>query len=310
MPKSFLEVEFNNMERNYHQSVLLEEVLDSLSVERNEIYLDATFGGGGHTQGILNLGGKVIALDIDKCASVNAKKKYKLIEKKGVWVTDNGNLKIYRSNFKDLDLIAKKEKIKGFSGVIYDLGVSSYMFDEAKRGFSFSKPGPLDMRMDQDLTVTASDLLNVLNEGELYELFSKLGQEPYARSIARDVVRYRLTKQFKSTLELADLVRSKYKYSKKGSDPSTRVFMALRIAVNDELNNLKESLPKASKFLKKNGRLVVISFHSLEDRIVKDYLKNDPSLEVLGKKPIIASPSEVKLNPRSASAKMRVALKK
>lgn len=310
MPKNYQGVVFNNMKNNYHQSVLLEEALNALSVKRNQIYLDTTFGGGGHTQGILELGGNVLALDVDQQALVNATKSHKLVKKNGVWVTINGRLKIYRSNFRDLDLVAEKEAIKEFAGIIYDLGVSSHMFDAAERGFSFSKPGPIDMRMDQDLTVAASDLLNALNEGELYELFSKLGQEPYARYIARDVVRFRINKPFESTLELANLVRQKYKHSKRGSDPSTRVFMALRIAVNDELNNLKISLPKASKLLKKGGRLVVISFHSLEDRIVKDFFKNDLSLEILAKKPIVATSKELKMNPRSASAKMRVASKR
>lgn len=297
------------METNYHTSVLFVESLEALSVVPGETYLDATLGGGGHTKGILDFGGKVIALDIDQDAIENAKKKFDLASRDGVWVTESGNLKIYKSNFQNLDLVVERAQVKEFSGIIFDLGVSSFQLDTTERGFSFSKSGPLDMRMDQDLKVRAADLLNALNEGELYELFSKLGQEPYARRIARDVVRYRVNKQFESTDELASLVRSAHKSIKKEIDPSTRVFMALRIAVNDELNALRGALPKASRLLKQGGRLVVISFHSLEDKIVKDYFKNEQKLSVITEKPITASDEEIRLNKRSRSAKMRIAEK-
>ncbi len=298
------------METNYHTSVLFSESLEALIVVPGETYLDATLGGGGHTKGILDFGGQVIALDIDQDAIENAKKKFNLVSRDGVWVTKKGNLKIYKSNFQNLDLVAEEAQIKEFSGIIFDLGVSSFMLDTTERGFSFSRSGPLDMRMDQDLEVRAADLLNALNEGELYELFSKLGQEPYARRIAGDVVRYRVNKQFESTDELANLVRGVHKSNKKEIDPSTKVFMALRIAVNDELNALRSALPKATKLLKKGGRLVVISFHSLEDKIVKDHLKNDKNLVAITDKPITASNEEIRINKRSRSAKMRVAEKK
>ena len=215
-----------------------------------------------------------------------------------------------KNNFQNLDQVAKQAQVGQFSGIIFDLGVSSFMFETADRGFSFAKPGPLDMRMDQALQVTAADLLNALNEGELYELFSKLGEEPYARRIARDVIRYRVNKKFESTDELVNLVGKAHKNIKKEINPSTKVFMALRIAVNDELNALKEALPKASGLLKKGGRLVVISFHSLEDRIVKEYFKLDQSLVVITKKPLTASEEELRQNKRSRSAKMRISEKK
>ncbi len=298
------------MENNYHKSVLFDEALQALSVIPGEVYLDATFGGGGHTKGILDFGGKVIALEVDIDAIEEAKKDLNLENRDGVWVTPSGNLKIYKSNFQKLDLAAKNANISRFSGIIFDLGVSSFMLDTPKRGFSFSKPGPLDMRMDQDLEVKASDLLNALNEGELYELFSKLGEEPYARRIASDVIRYRLNKKFENTEELANLVNKAHKNNKKAINPSTKVFMALRIAVNDELNVLKEALPKASGLLKKGGRLVVISFHSLEDKIVKEYFKQDQSLVAITDKPITATETELGQNKRSRSAKMRVAQKK
>lgn len=294
---------------NYHQSVLYQEVLEALCVVPGEDYLDATFGGGGHSQGILEFGGKVIALDFDKDALENAKNKFELVDKDGVWVTGNGNLKIYKSNFREIDTVAQKAGLKDFSGIIFDLGVSSFMVDTAARGFSFAKNGPLDMRMDQDLQVRAADLLNALNEGELYELFSKLGQEPYARRFARDVVRNRVNKPFESTKDLVDIINSAVKVRKAGSNPSTRAFMALRIAVNDELNNLTVSLPKAAKLLRSGGRLVIISFHSLEDKIVKDFIKSSKTLKIITEKPVVASLDEIRNNPRARSAKMRVAEK-
>lgn len=297
------------MENNYHQSVLFNEALDALQVKPGETYLDATLGGGGHTQGILDQGGKVVAIDFDIDAIKNAQKKFGLVEENGVWLTPDSRLKIYKSNFQNLDQVAKLSKIEEFSGIIFDLGASSHMLDKPERGFSFSKPGPLDMRMDQDLTVKACDLLNALNEGELYELFSKLGEESDARRIARDVVRYRLTKKFETTEELAAVINKTHKDNKNRINPSTKVFMALRIAVNDELNSLRESLPKATSNLKKGGSLVVISFHSLEDRIVKEFFRSEKNLVEITKKPILASFEEVKLNKRARSAKMRIAEK-
>lgn len=297
-----------NKTDTFHTSVLSEEVLEALNVIPGEDYLDATLGGGGHTGKILNFGGKVVALDFDDQAITHAIKEFNLKERNGVWVTKEGNLKVYQKNFTDIDSL---EKNKVFSGLIFDLGASSFMFDSAARGFSFSKEAPLDMRMDKNLSVTASDLLNGLNEGELYELFSKLGEEHYARRIARDVKLNRIGKKVWSTLELADLVCKVYRSLRVRTEihPATKVFMALRLAVNDELNNLREALPKASERLKKGGRMMVISFHSLEDKIVKDFFKGRADLRVLTGKPILATEAEVKANPRSRSAKMRVAEK-
>ncbi len=298
------------METNYHKSVLFTESLEALSLLPGETYLDATTGGAGHTKGILDFGSKVIGIDVDIDAIENAKRLFDLKEKNGVWVTKSGNLKIYKDNFQNLDKVAEQAEIKHFSGIIFDLGVSSFMLDTPERGFSFTGNGPLDMRMDKDLEVRAADLLNVLNEGELYELFSRLGQESYARRIARDVVRYRVNKRFETADELTSLVKHAHQNNKNDINPSTKVFMALRIAVNDELNSLREALPKASQRLTKGGRLVVISFHSLEDKIVKEYFKNDPTLSIVTKKPITATEHEVQVNKRSRSAKMRVAEKK
>lgn len=298
---------------NYHKSVLFEEVLEGLSVIPGEIYLDTTFGGGGHSLGILNSGGIVVALDTDNDAIENAKKNFDLGEKStGVWVTKDGKLTLVKANFKDLDYVIKKNNFGKFAGVIFDLGVSSFMLDNPDRGFSFSKIGPLDMRMDQTLAVKASDLLNALNEGELYDLFIRLGEESNARRIARGVIQYRLEKKFETTTEFSNLIKQIIgpNFNKK-IDPSTKVFMALRIAVNDELNVLKTALPKATNALRSGGRLAVISFHSMEDRIVKDYFKKETTkLKILNDKPITAATDEVKKNARSRSAKLRVAERK
>jgi 16S rRNA (cytosine1402-N4)-methyltransferase len=296
--------------QGFHKSVLYQEVLEALSVIPGEVYVDATLGGGGHTEGILQNGGKVIALDVDSAAIDFSSKRLGARKEGGVWVTPTGNLTIYQSNFRHLDSVVKEEGVKSVSGILFDLGVSSFMLEAPERGFSFVKEGPLDMRMDQSLQVRAVDLVNALNEGELYELFSKLGEEPHARRFARDIVSHRLNKRIETTRELAEIIDQSLGRVfgiKKEINPSTRVFMALRIAVNDELNNLKEALPKAVALLKRGGRLVIISFHSLEDRIVKEFLKKEATLKILTKKPLIPTQEEIRENPRARSAKMRVA---
>lgn len=294
---------------NYHKSVLGREVLEALNIIPGETYLDATLGGGGHTEGILNFVGKVVALDFDKDAIENAKKRFHLLEKDGVWVTNSGNLKIIKENFQNLDKALDRVKQKQVAGVLFDLGVSSHMLDTPERGFSFGKEGPLDMRMDQDLSVKASDLINALNEGEIYELLIRLGEVSNARSIASNIIRSRVEQKIIYTTELARVVNLGHRRRKGEIDPATKVFMALRIAVNDELNNLKQALPKALSRLKKGGRLVVLSFHSLEDRIVKDFFKSSAELRAITDKPISASHTEVSENPRARSVKMRVAEK-
>lgn len=284
----------------------MNEVLEGLNIFPGEVYLDCTFGGGTHSKAILNLQGKVIGLEIDQEAIKNAEKVFGLVEKDGVWVTTDSNLKLYRENFKDLDKVAEIEGLKEVSGVLFDLGVSSHQLDTAERGFSFSKEGNLDMRLDQRLSVSAKELIKVLNEGELYELFSRLGGERNARFIARNIVRHREQEEIETTKDLVRIIGDK-RFGIDKIHPATKVFMALRIAVNDELNNLREALPKAVEVLKEGGRVVVISFHSLEDKIVKDFFKNEKRLRILSEKPIIALEEEQKLNPRSRSAKLRIA---
>lgn len=213
-----------------------------------------------------------------------------------------------------MSAVAQEFGLTAVAGILLDLGLSSEQLADPNRGFSFNLDAPLDMRASPDYQVTAADLINGLNKGELYELFAKLGEEQHSLSIADLIVRTRLIKPITTTKQLSELVM---KAVSKRQDlsahwrihPATKVFQALRIAVNDELNNLKAVLPQAVALLKPGGRLAVISFHSLEDRIVKLYFKNNAQVINLTKKPIMASDEEIKANPRSRSAKLRVAEK-
>jgi 16S rRNA (cytosine1402-N4)-methyltransferase len=284
---------------DYHISVLLNETIEALQVKPGEKYIDATLGGGGHTSEILKLGGKVLGIDQDQDA---------LDFVRGKLGADK-NLVLAKGNFKDIASLAKDNGFKDLSGILFDLGVSSHHVDEADRGFSFNKDGPLDMRMDRDQKIKASDLIQTLTKGELYELFTKLGEERFSRSIIESIIRARQIKKIETTTELAEIISKAVPYRQKGINPATRVFQALRIAVNDELNSLAEALPEARDLLGANGRLAVITFHSLEDRIIKHRFK-DWAEEGLGtvitKKPIIPSEEEIEINKRSRSSKLRV----
>lgn len=283
----------------YHTSVLLRETIDWLQVEAGKEYIDATLGGGGHTAEILERGGKVLGIDQDQEALDEVAEKIKV----------GKELILAKGNFKDIDSLAHDNGFQSLSGIIFDLGVSSHQFDQGSRGFSFQKEGPLDMRMDRDQKVKAADLIHILTKGELYELFTKLGEERFARPILTSIVRARQIKKIETTTELAEIINKVVPYRQKGINPATRVFQALRIAVNDELNNLIEALPKARDLLGEGGRLAVITFHSLEDRIVKHQFRDwaEKGLgEVLTKKPVIPGEEEIEHNKRSRSAKLRV----
>lgn len=289
---------------NFHTPVLLEEIIDFLRVTPGEKYIDATLGGGGHTEEILKRGGKVLGIDWDPEA----------IEYVGSRIQGLGfrnNLTLIRGNFKDLKQIALSNNFGEVSGILFDLGVSTHQISTEERGFSFSSDAPLDMRMDPGLAVTAQDLVNGLTKGELYELFFKLGEEHNSRAIAQAVVRARAVKPIRTCLELAELIAQVKGggWKKRKIHPATQVFQALRIAVNGELENLKVALPQAVELLKKEGRLVVISFQSLEDRIVKDFFRQEKRLKTLTKHPLRPSVEEITINPRSRSAKMRLAEK-
>lgn len=288
-----------------HQSVLKDEVIEFLNVKPGHLYIDATAGGGGITEEILKLGGKVLAIDRDPEAIKHLKsevKSYKLKVK---------SLVIRYGNFANIEKIAKESGFGKVSGILFDLGLSTNQLETPERGFSFRKNGPLDMRMEPSLEVCAKDIINNFEKRRLNEIFKTYADERLSWSIADAIVSTRQIKPINSTSELASIVQEVYrkKRIKTKIDPATKVFMALRIIVNSELINLKEALPQTDKLLKGGGRLVVISFHSLEDAIVKRFFKDASNLKVLTKSPIGPTEEEIKRNPRSRSAKLRVAEK-
>ena len=295
---------------NFHTSVLLKETVDLLQVSKGKKYIDATLGGGGHTKEIIKRGGIVLGIDVDEEAIkyVSENFKFEIL---------NFKLKLAKANFRDIDKIARSQNFDRVSGIIFDLGVSSHQIESVDRGFSFLKDAPLDMRMDPSAgsgqTVTASDIVNLASKKKLYEIFSKLGEESHARAISDAIVRARRIKALLTTGELAGIIEKEYHLGKNVPDfiraeADKRVFQALRIAVNNELENLKEAMPKAIELLALGGRLVVISFHSLEDRIVKlaflDFKKRGMG-EIITKKPLIPGLAELKVNRRAKSAKLR-----
>lgn len=274
----------------YHESVLLKEAVAGLKIKKNSKYIDATLGGGGHSFEILRLGGIVLGIDVDKDAIANIEK------------NKPENLIVERGNFRDIDKIALLNNFGKVAGIIFDLGVSGHQIDEPKRGFSFRNVGPLDMRMDQELGVRALDLIRILTKKELSEIFTKFGEETRAWEIADAIVKARSTKSIETTGDLA-------KIAFRVAGQSKRVFQALRIVVNDELNSIEEALPKALGLLEKNGRLCVISFHSLEDRIVKrKFLEfEDKKMgKIITEKPIVPTQEEIERNKRAGSAKLRI----
>ena len=286
----------------FHVSVLLQEVIDYLQIKHGKKYIDATLGGGGHTREMISRGGIVLGVDADLDAISFIKKNFK-------FQISNLKLTLVQGNFNEIGKIARENGFEKVSGILFDLGVSGHQFDEAQRGFSFSKEGPLDMRMDTALTVSAKDLVNGLTEQELEELFTRLGEERFARKIADSIVKARAKKQIATTRELAEIVKQSVYKSHYDIHPATRVFQALRIAVNDELNVLREALPQAVDLLEDKGRIAVISFHSLEERIVKHaFIKfmEQGRGTIITKKPLVPTEPEVRKNPRSRSAKLRV----
>lgn len=293
---------------NYHTPVLLKEVTDFLQVKTSKKYIDATIGGGGHTDVILSLGGKVLGIDEDQDALdyVGNKRKTENVKLK--------NLTLAKGNFSNLGEIAHLNSFERVSGILFDLGVSSHQVDTPNRGFSFLREGPLDMRMDKDASVTAETLVNLLGKGELYDLFNKLGQEHRAWSISNSIVQSRRVKAIQTTGELTNVIAQAYGIRGEISDftknkISQKVFQALRMAVNNELESIQIALPQALELLESRGRIAVISFHSLEDGIVKKTFK-DFKEKGLGKiitgKPIEAGDEERKQNSRARSAKLRV----
>lgn len=280
-----------------HQSILVDEIISILKPTPKKIFIDATLGDGGHTQKLLEKGALIIGIDQDQDALNRATKRLNLPQPNFILIKDN---------FQNLTSICQKIKFDSVDGILFDLGVSTHQLLEPKRGFSFVE-GPLDMRMDKKLGVTAADLVNGLTQKELADLFFTLGDERRARVYASRIATSRLKKPITTTKELADIIAFNSPRGK--HHPATKVFQALRMAVNLEREVLQDTLPQAVSLLKKGGVLCVISFHSGEDRLVKDFLKVQTNLKIINQKPIVPSPAEIKANPRSRSAKLRAAIK-
>lgn len=288
---------------NYHVSVLLQEAVDALQIQKGKKYIDATLGAGGHSREIVERGGIVLGIDQDSEAIQFVEEELRVKNQEL-----RNNITIAQGNFSTIAQIARENEFEKVSGILFDIGVSSHQLDTNVRGFSFLTDGPLDMRMSSSLGTTAADLVNGLHKGELADLFTKYGEEPFAKKAAEAIVQERLERPIQTTKDLADLIaRSIPKIGK--VHPATKVFQALRIAVNDELFALEKGLDEALGLLETNGRLVVITFHSLEDRIVKKAFEayEEKGLgQIQTKKPIVPSNEEIESNKRSRSAKMRV----
>lgn len=312
---------------NYnHVPVLLKEVVELLDPKPGEDFADGTLGGGGYTRALLEKTkpkGRILAIDLDKDAIRN-------IESGSLNQELGKRLFVHHRNFKDIDKIAQKESFEGFDGIVVDLGMSSYQLDQAERGISFQKKELLDMRFDQSQKEDAKFILNTFEEKRLVEIFENYGEEKFSRQIARKIIEYRIKNQeLKYTTELMEVIEEALPkpVKHKAKDSARRVFQALRIAVNHELSNLEEFLPKSFSLLKPGGRLAVVSFHSLEDRIVKRYFLEltkgcvcpldfpicqcgkNPQGKLLTKKPISPSETENKNNPRAKSSKLRAIIK-
>jgi 16S rRNA (cytosine1402-N4)-methyltransferase len=282
---------------------LFAESLEYLAIRPDGIYVDATFGAGGHSRGILSRlrGGRLIAFDADPQAQARAA------------AIDDPAFTFVHSNFRELTDNLDRLGIELVDGVLYDLGVSSMQFDDASRGFSFRESAPLDMRMNPRAGQSAYDVLMTASETELADIFFHYGQERAARRIARAIVQRRQAGTLpRGTMEFGQMVSGLLHRpgQRERIHPATRVFQALRIAVNDELDALRESLDTAVGRLRTAGRVVVISFHSLEDRIVKHKFREDERLEIITRKPVVASDAEIERNPRARSAKLRAAQRK
>jgi len=289
-----------------HRPVMCKELVNYLNLNKGGVVLDCTVGSGGHTEAILKeIGpqGKLIGIDQDHHALDAARDK--LLER-------FKNCTLIQGNFRNMDAILAELSIDNLDGIIFDLGISSLQLDSVARGFSIRLDAPLDMRMDSNLKLSAFDLVNFLPEESISDILKKYGEERWHNRIARTIVRERKKSIIVSTRQLADLVRrvTPSKYTR--IHPATRTFQALRIAVNDELMALREGLNKCVSYLRKGARVCVVSFHSLEDRIVKrkfrDFAK-EGRLKIITKKPIRPTDEETHANPRARSAKMRVAEK-
>lgn len=308
-----------------HIPVLLDETIEGLNINKDGVYVDATLGGGGHSMEILKKledgNGFLIGIDQDEDAIAHTKEKLKEY-------TDKKKLVIIKDNFENIDTILDNLDIKKINGILFDLGVSSYQFDEESRGFSYNKDAKLDMRMDIDNPLTCERLVNEFDEDEIYKIIKEYGEDNFAKNIAKKIVAYRKNKKIETTMELADIVKSaipaKFKYgSGQGKNPAKRTFQAFRIYINKELDVIDVALDKVIDRLDDKGRICVITFHSLEDRLVKEKFKTfeNPCTcpkgypcvcgkkskgIMVNKKVIVANDEELENNRRSKSAKLRI----
>src|SRR3989339_1438395 len=287
-----------------HKPVMVEEVLDYLNLQSGQIILDCTVGGGGHASGILDKikpDGFLIGIDKDMEILQTAKQSLS---------KTTGKFKLYHADYSDIDEVLRQAEVDKVNGVLLDLGVSSLQFDQADRGFSFAKEAPLDMRMDRSCGITAQNLIQRLSETELGELLWKYGEERWSRRIARAIQKEEKGVGITTTIQLAAIVERVVSRGKGKIHPATRVFQALRIAVNKELENLEIFLDKIYNYMAVGARMVIISFHSLEDRIVKhkfiEMVKQNV-FRIITKKPITPCEAEIRENIRSRSAKLRAA---
>jgi len=291
-----------------HTPVLLNDVITYLGLKEGMVIVDCTIGVGGHAIEALKLVGKhgfLIGIDRDLEALKAAKNRLHEV---------SGRFRLFKANFKDVDAVLEKAKIKKIDGALFDFGISSFQIDSPERGFSLKSDGPLDMRMDREDGITASDIVNGCTKEELISIFRRFGEERFAPKIARRILEERKKERIRSTIRLAEIITNALPYSLRFRriHPATKVFMALRIAVNRETENIEEGLMKIVPYLKEKSRVCAISFHSIEDRIVKNTFKRSAEsglLKIITKKPIIPKAGEASENPRSRSAKLRVAEK-
>ncbi len=302
-----------------HVSVLLEECLEGLNIKPDGVYVDGTMGGAGHTGEILKRvpEGLVIGIDQDTDAIAAATNRLEAI---------GGNYKIAHSNFSGIKAVLRDLEVPKIDGLLLDLGVSSYQLDKAERGFSYMHDGELDMRMDRDSDFSAYDVVNTYSKEELTDIIRRYGEEKWAARIADFIVKGRAEKPLKTTYELVDVIKAAIpaKARKDGPHPAKRTFQAIRIEVNAELKIIEATVRDAVDCLNSGGRVAIITFHSLEDRIVKETFRdlakgcicppefpvcicdNKPKGKVITRKPILPSEAELEVNPRSRSAKLRV----
>ena len=302
-----------------HQPVLLNDVIELMNIKPGGAYIDGTIGAGGHSEEILRrtgAEGRLLGIDRDADALAEICRKW-TGKVPGHWVLEHGN-------FADMVAMAQRNEISAVDGILLDVGFSSDQVDAAARGFSFMREGPLDMRMDRSQSLTAEELVNGSGESELAGMIRKYGEEPAAGRIARAIVRERRVNSLRTTTQLAAVVETAKGGRRGGLHPATQTFQALRIVVNDELGSLARGLEGALSLLAAGGRLAVITFHSLEDRLVKQFfvqhagrweslqeggrrwVGEHPAVKRITRKPHTASPEEIETNPRARSAKLRV----